>query len=83
VYNIPHKREEGAIYSLVPYEGYCVQIAVGERNGINRPILDTFMQTNMFADFSRRKRSKPFQLVFVVEDPVYDRFRKQRFHDTN
>ena len=32
-------------------EGYCFQIIVGERHGINRSVLDTLMQRNMFADF--------------------------------
>ena len=82
VYNLPHKREEGAIDSLVPYDGYCFQVTVSDRHGINRPALDALMQKNIFADFCRRKRSKPVQFVFIVEAAVYDKFRKP-FHGKN
>ena len=82
VYNMPHKPNEGAVDSLVPYDGYCFQITVSGNHPINRPTLDMLMQTNIFSHFKARKPKKPVQFVFIVEPPVFAIFKKQPFEGT-
>ena len=82
VYNMPHKRNEGAVDSLVPYDGYCFQITVSANHPINRRTLDTLLQSNIFNDFKARKPKKPVQFVFIVEPPVFEIFKKQTFQGT-
>jgi hypothetical protein len=81
VYNVPHKGNEAAIDSLVPYEGLCFQVITSENHGINRPGFTKLMESKIFDGFQKRKPKKPVQLIFVVETGAYERFAKQNFHN--
>jgi hypothetical protein len=83
IYNVPLKGNEAAVDSLVPYDGYCFQITIGEKHGINRPALDTLIATSIFQDFLKRKPRRNILFVFVVEAGVFDRFQQQNYHGSN
>lgn len=84
--NIPLKGNEAAVDALVPYDGYLFQITVsGRKHGVNRPGLQTLMDSGIFADFVKRhaRKNKNISLVFVVEAGRYDQFQRQDYHGSN
>lgn len=80
VYNVPHRGNEAAIDSLVPFEGKCFQVTVSEEHGINRPGFDALMNTGIFYDFLKRNPGKMVQFVWMIEASQFDSFVKQDFH---
>lgn len=83
VYNVPHKGNEAAIDSLVPWDGLCFQVTTTMNHGINRPGFVKLMDTRIFHDFKKRNPKSPIQFVWVVEKGAYESFKKQDFHNKN
>ena len=84
--NVPLKGNETAVDALAPYDGYLFQITVsGHKRGINRPGLQTIMDSGIFTDFVKRqtRKNKHVSLVFIVEAGLYDEFQRQDYHGTN
>jgi hypothetical protein len=81
VYNIPHKSNEAAIDSIVPFAGFCFQVTVSESHGIHRPGLQELMDTRVFDDFKQRKPKQPVKFIWMIEQSQYESFKKQNFHN--
>jgi hypothetical protein len=84
--NIPLKGNEAAVDALVPCDGYLFQITVsGHKHGVNRPGLQTLMDSGIFANFVKRhaRKNKNISLVFIVEAGRYDGFQRQDYHGPN
>lgn len=80
VYNVPHKGNEAAVDSLVPYDGKCFQVTVSEEHGINRPGFEALINTGAFDDFLKRNPGKKIQFIWMIEASQFDSFSKQNFH---
>lgn len=86
IINIPLKRNEAAVDCVVPYDGYCFQVTVTGKYGINRPGFHALMEIGIFDDFLRRRKSKgksDISFVFLVEASGFDTFKLQNYHGTN
>src|SRR5271169_315420 len=83
VYNVPNNPSEAAIDSLAPCDGYLFQITVSDTHPISRSGIDEIMNTKVFNKFKKRRGGeKPIQFVFIVEAPVYEKFKKQPFQSS-
>lgn len=86
VINIPLKSNEAAVDCLVPYDGYCFQVTVTGKHGINRPGFHALMNVGIFDDFLSRRKTKAksdISFVFLVEAGGFDDFKLQSYHGTN
>jgi len=79
-YNVPHKGNEAAIDSLVPFDGKCFQVTVTGDHGINRPGFDALIKAGVFQDFKRRNGTKNIAFIWMIEASQFESFRKQDFH---
>jgi hypothetical protein len=58
VYNVPVGKNESAIDSIVPGDGYCFQIATaGEQHGISRAGFDKLIKSKAFDGFIHGAKS--------------------------
>jgi hypothetical protein len=86
VINIPLKGNEAAVDGFAPYDGYLFQFVVSSgKQGVNRPGLQTLMDSGIFANFVKRqtRKNKNVSLVFIVETGRYDEFQRQDYHGAN
>jgi hypothetical protein len=81
VYNMPHKGNETSVDAVVPWRGLCFKVATSGKHGIHRPGFVELFDTHIFDDFKERNPKVPVQFIWVVDKGVYEKFKKQDFHD--
>jgi hypothetical protein len=87
VYNVPVRKNESAIDSIVPWDGFCFQITTaGERHGINRAGFDKLIKSkalDRFINGGKNNAKRDLKFVWIVEGKDYDTFTRQNFLNSN